>query len=82
MITTELHTWKTFQEWSFEGYWIKKGSKAVWFDNVAMFNETQVSKRFANHNSPVWEGTLDADINDGSDGPGDDWWDPMDWGCQ
>lgn len=35
---------KTFQEWSEEGYQILKGSKATWVENVAMFSLEQVSK--------------------------------------
>jgi hypothetical protein len=34
--------WKTFNDWSAEGYKIKKGSKATWFEGVAKFNESQV----------------------------------------
>lgn len=35
---------KTFQEWSEDGYQILKGSKATWVENVAMFSQEQVSK--------------------------------------
>lgn len=35
---------KTFKEWSSLGYKIKKGSKATWIDNVAMFDKKQVEK--------------------------------------
>ena len=34
----------TFDEWSKMGYKIIKGSKAVWVDDVAHFNENQVEK--------------------------------------
>lgn len=34
--------YKTFDEWSEAGYKIKKGSKAKWIDDVAMFSSKQV----------------------------------------
>lgn len=35
---------KSFDDWSRAGYKIKKGSKAVWINNTAMFSEQQVTK--------------------------------------
>ena len=37
---------KTYDEWNNDGYYVKKGSKAIEFkDNVALFSEEQVTKR-------------------------------------
>lgn len=37
--------YKTFNDWSTQGYKIIKGSKATWIDGVAMFSPQQVVKR-------------------------------------
>lgn len=39
-----MNSLKTFKDWSYLGYTIKKGSKAHWVDGVAMFDSTQVKK--------------------------------------
>jgi len=39
----EMIIGKTFEEWKKEGYWIKKGSKAIGFkDGKALFSRDQV----------------------------------------
>lgn len=38
---------KTFKEWSSLGYKIKKGSKATWVNNFAMFSKKQVEKVYS-----------------------------------
>lgn len=34
--------YKTFNQWSLNGYKIKRGSKAIWISNVPMFSNEQV----------------------------------------
>lgn len=35
---------RTFQDWSKDGYHILKGSKATWIEDVPMFSQEQVVK--------------------------------------
>ena len=41
----EVIVWKTFDEWSKDGYLILKGSKGQWFDNVCKFSDKQVKQK-------------------------------------
>lgn len=71
---------KTFNEWSRAGYKIKKGSKATWIGDVAMFSKDQVmltQRSYSYHwqgctpkgTSPEWGGSCDKY----SEGYGDEW---------
>ena len=73
MIETNHHIWKTFDEWSKEGYWIRKGSKATWFGNIAHFSDDQVVKKQNRRGS-----IFDPDRPDWDEFDDDDsWFDPM-----
>ena len=58
---------KTFKDWNYLGYTVKKGSKAHWIDDVAMFDETQVKKyeKPSYHNN--WYGNRDVDMEEDSE---------------
>jgi hypothetical protein len=49
----QLPDMKTFNDWSYLGYKIKKGSKATWVDDVAMFSSFQVEKVIRHYHPPV-----------------------------
>jgi hypothetical protein len=65
-----LKYYKTFREWSNEGYSINKGSKATWVNNIPKFSRSQVTKRFSNSRRySIWENydprDGDADFENG-----------------
>lgn len=77
-VTTK--TYRTFKEWSGDGYTILKGSKATWIDGVAMFSNEQVEQRFRNHNREIGENPSEEGHGEWPDE--DQWFDPLDWGDQ
>lgn len=69
---------KTFDDWSAEGYTINKGSKGTKKNGVWMFSDDQVSKRFSRFSGggDPREGNDEAEWDDM-----EDWgMSPMDWG--
>lgn len=79
MISTNTE-WRTFKDWSADGYTITKGSKATWFDGVPKFSREQVNRRFSQRRAAIYESIQSAWEDDGLYVPGGGMCGPSDWG--
>jgi hypothetical protein len=58
--------WKTFNEWSYEGYKIIKGSKGIRVDGKVVFSSLQVMKK---NEKPIYDGDCPTDDYPTDDDP-------------